>query len=112
MKKASSCLADPYLEMLIRRLLLYEPERIILFGSRARGAADEQSDYDIILIKRTALPFLVLERLWEVVPFLARFERAVEVLVYTPEEFEQMRETGIGWVAHREGVVLYERSSD
>lgn len=110
MKKASSCLADPYLEMLVRRLLLYEPERIILFGSRARGAADEQSDYDIILIKRTTLPFL--ERLWEVVPFLARFERAVEVLVYTPEEFEQMRETGIGWVAHREGVVLYERSSD
>lgn len=44
MKKAVSCLADPYLEALVRRLLPYEPERVILFGSRARGEADEYSE--------------------------------------------------------------------
>jgi hypothetical protein len=31
--------------------------------------------------------------------------------VYTPEEFEQMRETGLGWVVQKEGIVLYESSS-
>jgi predicted nucleotidyltransferase len=37
---------DPRLEKLIRLLKRYEPEQIILFGSRARGDADEYSDYD------------------------------------------------------------------
>ncbi len=100
---------DPYLKALVSRLLAYGPERIILFGSRARGEADEYSDYDIVLIKRTDRPFL--ERLQEVIPYLLECERAVEVLVYTPEEFEQMAETGLGWIIRQEGVVLYERVS-
>lgn len=107
MRKENPVSADPYLETLVRRLLSYDPERIILFGSRAREEADEYSDYDVILIKRTSLPFV--ERLQEVAPLLAGYERAVEVLVYTPEEFEQMQETGIGWIARQEGVILYER---
>ena len=28
-----------------------EPDRIILFGSRARGENEEQSDYDICILK-------------------------------------------------------------
>jgi predicted nucleotidyltransferase len=98
---------DPHLENLVRLLKRYEPERIILFGSRARGDADEYSDYDIIVIKRTDKPFL--ERLRDMVPYLMEFDRPAEVLVYTPEEYERMRETGLGWIAHNEGVVLYER---
>ncbi len=94
----------------MRSLLALEPERIILFGSRARGEADEYSDYDLVLIKRTDRPFL--ERLQEIVPYLLGWEGAVEVLVYTPEEFERMRETGLGWIVQREGVVLYERVPD
>lgn len=100
-------ITDPYLDKLVRLLQQYEPERIILFGSRARGDADEYSDYDIVLIKRTSSPFL--ERLQAVVPYLAGYERPVEILVYTPEEFEQMQEIGLGWIIRREGVVLYER---
>ena len=44
------------------------------------------------------------------VPYLMEFDRPAEVLVYTSEEYERMRETGLGWIAHNEGVVLYERS--
>lgn len=102
--------ADPYLNKLIRLLRRYEPERIILFGSRARGDADEYSDYDVIVIKSTNRPFL--ERLQDMVPYLVEFDRAAEILVYTPEEFERMGETGLGWIVQQEGVVLYERSSD
>ena len=101
---------DPDLQELVRLLRAYEPERIILFGSRARGEADEYSDYDVVVIKRTDRPFL--ERLRDVVPYLVGFRRAAEVLVYTPEEFERMKEVGLGWVVHREGIVIYERVAD
>ncbi len=100
---------DPALERIVRLLQRYEPERIILFGSRARGDADEYSDYDVIVIKQTRRPFL--ERLRDMVPYLVEFDRPAEILVYTPDEFERMRETGLGWLVRREGVTVYERSS-
>jgi predicted nucleotidyltransferase len=36
---------------LVRRLVeAYEPERVYLFGSRARGEAGPDSDYDLLLV--------------------------------------------------------------
>jgi predicted nucleotidyltransferase len=102
--------SDPYLNTLVQLLQRYEPERIILFGSQARGETDAYSDYDIVVIKRTTRPFL--DRLQDMVPYLVEFGRPAEILVYTPEEFDRMRETGLGWVVHNEGVLLYERLSD
>jgi predicted nucleotidyltransferase len=98
---------DPQLGRLVTLLQEYKPERIILVGSHARGHADEYSDYDIIVIKRTDRSFL--ERLQDMVPYLVQFERPADILVYTPDEFEQMGERGLGWIAQREGIVLYER---
>ncbi len=100
---------DPHLDKLVQLLRHYDPEQIILFGSRARGDADACSDYDVIVIKHTPRPFL--ERLRDMVPYLAEFDRPADILVYTPEEFARMREIGLGWVVEREGVLLYERSS-
>jgi predicted nucleotidyltransferase len=97
----------PDLARIVRLLQGYEPERILLFGSRARGEADAQSDYDLIVIKRTDLPFL--DRLQAMVPYLVAFEHPAEILVYTPEEFERLGETGWGWVVQQEGIVVYER---
>lgn len=99
---------DPYLNEIVRVLKHYEPERIVLFGSRVRGDADEYSDYDLVVIKHTDRPFL--ERLRDMVPYLVKFTRPVDILVYTPEEFDRMGETGLGWMVRREGVTLYERS--
>jgi len=107
MNEATGLATDSGLDEIVRLLLRYEPERIILFGSRARGDADEYSDYDLIVIKRTTRPFL--ERLRDMVPYLVEFGHPAEILVYTPEEFERMRETGLGWVVAREGVTVYER---
>ena len=63
------------------------PERIVLFGSRAEGRADEASDVDLIVVYRTDKRFLdrlgELYALWDI-PI------AVDILAYTPEEFERM----------------------
>ena len=61
-------------------------ERIMLFGSHARGDADEWSDVDLIIIKKTDLPWV--KRLTSV-PSLPVH---ADVFVYTPEEFQTMRE--------------------
>jgi len=100
---------DPYLDTIVEILKPYDPERIILFGSRARGEADELSDYDIIVIKRTERSFL--DRLQDMVPYLIQLTRPADILVYTPEEFDRMGEVGLGWVVRQEGVTLYERPS-
>ena len=102
-------LTDPYLDEIVRVLKAYDPERLILFGSRARGEADEYSDYDLVVIKRTDRPFL--DRLRDMVPYLRQITRPVDILVYTPEEFERMEATGLGWVVQQEGVTWYEHPS-
>lgn len=49
---------DPTLELLRDRLVsALAPRRIILFGSRARGTAQPDSDYDILVVAETDLPF-------------------------------------------------------
>ncbi len=42
---------DPVLEEIVRRLVdALRPERIYLFGSRARGDAGRDSDYDLMVV--------------------------------------------------------------
>lgn len=43
--------SDPVLAEILRRLVTaYQPERIYLFGSKGRGDAGPDSDYDLLLI--------------------------------------------------------------
>jgi len=64
----------------------YDPERVILFGSFARGDIHEWSDLDWAIVKRTEKPFMA--RLKEVA-LLTLPRVGTEMLVYTPEEIEQ-----------------------
>jgi predicted nucleotidyltransferase len=42
---------DAILAEIVRRLITaYQPERIYLFGSMARGDVDEDSDYDLMVV--------------------------------------------------------------
>lgn len=42
---------DPILAQIVRRLVAaYEPQRIYLFGSQARGDAGPDSDYDLLIV--------------------------------------------------------------
>ena len=75
-----------FLTILVDKL---HPERIILFGSLANGQIHEWSDLDLVVVAETELPFL--ERLEQI--FL-RLEPHVglDVLVYTPEEVQRLRQ--------------------
>ncbi len=75
---------DRYLELLTRD---DPPERIILFGSLATGRLSEWSDLDLIVIRETSQPFL--ERIKTILSLL-KPQVGVDLLVYTPQEFEQL----------------------
>jgi predicted nucleotidyltransferase len=80
------------MRQLLDALQVYQPERVYVFGSWARGEADELSDLDIVVIKRTTVSFF--ERLREVSRLLPAGTGAVDILVYTPEEFAAMLQAG------------------
>lgn len=86
----------------------FDPEKIILFGSLARGDWDEISDIDLIVVYRTDKTFL--DRLKEL--YLSwNIPKAVDILAYTPGEFEKMmNESSFVAEAVKEGEVLYERT--
>lgn len=94
------------LEKIISALKEYDPERIILFGSAARGDADEYSDLDIVVVKETDQRFL--DRLGTVYELVAP-DFALDVLVYTPAEFAEMQAEENPFIEEvlREGVVVY-----
>ena len=89
------------------------PDRVLLFGSQATGAASEGSDIDLLVIG----PPSDLGR-WSRVAEIGKIRRNLpvlgipfDILFYTPEEAERRR----GWNNHvvadafRTGRILYER---
>jgi predicted nucleotidyltransferase len=88
----------------------YGAERVILYGSRANGFVHEDSDTDLVVIKRTSKPFF--DRLAEVAK-VCKWTRAFEVLVYTPEEFANLKRDNefIREEVLAKGKVLYDRAA-
>lgn len=72
-------------------------QRVLVFGSYARGDQDEYSDLDIVVVCETDRPFL--ERFRD---FKALFDLPipVELLVYTPAEFASMVKAGNPFISH------------
>jgi predicted nucleotidyltransferase len=89
----------------------YGAERIYVFGSVARGEADELSDIDLVIIKETDRPFL--ERLREVARLLPPDIGGVDILVYSPEEFSAMLADGNAFAETvvDEGRLVYDRQA-
>ncbi len=90
-----------------------EPERIILFGSHARGDARPDSDVDLLVIEREGFSKERSRRreaalLWRA---LARFPVPKDILVYSAEEAAQWKSLPGHLLAQAlsEGRVLYER---
>lgn len=87
----------------------FRPEKIILFGSHARGDAAPDSDVDLLIV----MPVVGSrrEKAVKIGVALHEFRIAKDVIVVTPDEFEWRKDVvgTIEWPAVREGRVLYDR---
>lgn len=105
---------DDTLDRMVRAIVAeVDPERVILFGSRARGDAGAESDVDLVVVE--AEPFGPgrsrhdeLVRLYHA---LADFRVAADVLVYSNADVAYWRDSLNHVLARalREGRTLYER---
>lgn len=84
-------------------------ERVILFGSHARGDAHENSDVDLMIIADSKLPRFKRSR--ELYKLLRPYPFGMDLLVYTPQEIEKAKRSPLSFVSTvlREGKTLYVR---
>ena len=97
---------------IVRRIVdAAQPEKVILFGSQARGDARVNSDFDVLVIKKSDEPRY--RRSACLYAALADLPVEVEVMVYTPEEVEEWSAVPQAFIttAVREGTTIYERRS-
>ena len=108
--KTGIAIQDQRLDDMVQRILAAgNPQKIVLFGSRASGKARADSDYDLLLIEPSTLPRYKRA---------ARYRRALigaapakDILVWTPAEVEAWSGVPNAFITTvmREGVVVYER---
>lgn len=104
-------ISDELIGKIRKRLVdAFAPEKIILFGSHARGTADDRSDVDILVVcevsdGRRSLRLAMDRALWGL-------KLARDIVVLTPEEFERDRHIPgtIARPASLEGKILYENA--
>lgn len=98
------------LDEIVRRIVeRFDPERIILFGSHARGAAGLDSDVDLLVVM--PVEGSRREKAVEIGVALHDIRVPKDIIVTTPEDFEWRKEI-VGTIerpAAREGKVLYGR---
>ena len=69
-----------------------------LIGSRARGTADEHSDIDVIIVAESERP--EVERFKDYLPAIVASPVGVDMWVYTPEEFERLKNEERPFLVH------------
>lgn len=76
------------IDNLIQRIVArIQPQKVMIFGSYAKGTATIKSDLDIFVVKETELP--MANRADDLAPMLSHSLIPVEVHIYTPEEVEE-----------------------
>ena len=110
MKKRHEAVRHRIQELVDRIVERFHPERIILFGSHARGDAGPDSDVDLLVVM--PVKGSKRERQLDVRVALHDLSTPVDVIVTRPEDFAWRKDVvgTIEWPASREGKVLYARS--
>ena len=107
MMQEKKTIAQEKLHEIIRRIVeVAQPEKIILFGSAARGEMGPHSDVDLLVIKSGAHR---LELTGEIYRHMHGVGEAVDIIVVTPEDVERYRDSHALVIAPalREGKVVY-----
>ena len=109
---ASAKMTRNRINTMVQRIVArFQPERIILFGSHARGHAGPDSDVDLLVVLPNATPKRATTV--EIYRLLAGSGVPKDVIAVTVEELERYQHVPgtLIWSALREGKVLYERAS-
>ncbi len=99
------------IDRMVKRIVKkFAPEKIILFGSQARGDAGPDSDIDLLVVM--PVEGSVVDKRLEIRLALHDIHISVDIVVTTPEEFAWRKDSvgTIEWPATREGKVLYART--
>jgi len=93
---------------IVEALKPYNPEKILLFGSRASKKFKRDSDFDLLVVKETKKP--PSERIPEARLHLLKINFPFDVLVMTPKEIKKRLKMGDFFIEEilKKGKVLYE----
>ncbi len=69
----------------------YSPEKVLIFGSRIKGNADEDSDIDVIIVSDLFRDIPFIDRM-PLLLKLVRFPIHIDFICYTPDEFERIKD--------------------
>lgn len=96
------------LDSIVGRIVeVAQPERIILFGSAARGEMGRNSDVDLLIVKDGADPLDLMAQIYRK---LHGVGAAVDAIVVSPADVERYKDSHALVIkpALREGRVVYE----
>ena len=102
--------ATPPLDQITRTIVeRFQPRRIVLFGSHARGQARPDSDVDLMVEMESPLPRGA--RAAEILKAFGIRPWAMDLIVYTPQEVMASRGTpgSLLTLIEAEGRTLYEQ---
>lgn len=107
MKRSQKMMRKEIQKMVDRIVAQFQPERIILFGSQARGEGGPDSDVDLLVVM--PIEGSKREKAVEIRVALHDIRISKDIVVTTPDAFAWRKEI-IGTIerpADREGEVLY-----
>lgn len=108
---------DRKLKQILEDLKPYQPEKVILYGSYAKGNPRRDSDIDLLIIKETDKEYF--ENIREVCQLLRpkkyygtlKYIKGLDPIVLTPSQIRKRLSLGDFFVEDiiREGKVIYEK---
>ena len=78
--------------MVPRLIQEFHAEKIILFGSRIKGEANDNSDIDVIIVSKTFIEILFIKRMSMLLKKV-KFDKHIDFICYAPEEFQRIQHT-------------------
>jgi predicted nucleotidyltransferase len=108
-----------YIDQLLEALKQADPYKVILFGSYAKGTADENSDIDMVVILDNNDVAKTYEERINKRLYINRLVRninykiALDILVYSKEEYKIVKNYGNYFIDEIEntGKIIYEKAS-
>lgn len=102
------------IEQYVKELIKIDihPDRIILYGSYAKGTAKSYSDIDLVVISKDLEKWPGIERLQILSKATLHVDAPLEVLGYTPKEIQEHGDDSIFWEEiSRSGKEIYKRAA-